>query len=92
MEIDIDDFNIDNVNNYDDVRGCTMSSKKTSSRTVSMSLSEALVDYITRMECLNNVSDDEETRKPINSSQLSYAEYREVQVSRATNYENRVRM
>ena len=74
MEIDIDDFNIDNVNNYDDMRGCTMFSTKTSSRTVSMSLSEALVDYITRMECLNNVSDDEETREPINSSQLSYAE------------------
>jgi len=35
-----------------------------------MSLSKALVNYATKMEYLNNVSDDEETREPIDSLQL----------------------
>ena len=92
MGMDVDDFGSRNVNNYDDVRGRTMTSNKTSSRTVSMSSSEALVDYATKLECLNNVLDDEETREPIDNSQLSYAEPKEIQVSGATDHENRVRM
>ena len=36
MGIDIDDFVGSNADNYDDVRGCTMTSNKPSSRTVSM--------------------------------------------------------
>ena len=93
VEMDIDDFNVGNVNNYNDVRGHTMSSNKAASRTVSMSSSKALEDYATRVEHLNNILCNEETRKPINSSQLSYTEQGEIeiQVSRATNHENKVR-
>ena len=87
--MDIDDFISSNVDNYDDVRGHTMTSNKTSSRTVSMSLSKALVDYATKMEWLNNISDEDEFREPIDSSQLSYAEKNEIQVSRATDHNNR---
>jgi len=92
VEMDIDDFNVSNIDNYNDMRGHTIPSNKTTSRTVFMSSSEASVNYATRMEYLNNVPDDEETREPINSSQLSYTEHRKVQVSRATNHENRARM
>jgi len=92
MGMDIDDFSGRNVDNYDNVRGHTMTSNKMSSRTISMSSSEASVDYATRMEWLNNVPDDEETREPINSSQLSYTELKEIQVSGATDQVNRARM
>jgi len=78
MEMDIDDFNVSNIDNYDDVRGHTMSSNKTAFRTISMSSSEPSVNYTTRMECLNDVPDNKKTRKPIDSSQLSYAEHREI--------------
>ena len=57
-----------------------------------MSSSEASVDYATKMEQLNDVPDDAETREPIDSSQLSYTEPKEIQVSGATDHENRVRM
>ena len=92
VEINIDDFNIGNVDNYNNVREHIMSSNKTASKIVSMSSSEVSVDYTTRMECLNNVLDDKETRKPIDSSQLSYVEHREIQISGATNYKNRARI
>ena len=92
VEIDIDDFNIGNVNNYNNMREHIMSSNKTASKMVSIFSSKISVDYTTRMECLNNVLDDKETRKPIDSSQLSYTKHREIQISRATNYENRARM
>ena len=48
--IDIDDFNIGNCNNHNDVRGYMMSSSKPSTRAVSMSSSEALVNYATQIE------------------------------------------
>jgi len=54
--------------------------------------SEASVDYATRMEWLNNVPDNEKTRELIDSSQLSYVEPKEIQVSGATDHENRARM
>ena len=57
-----------------------------------MSSSKASVDYATRMEQLNNAPDDEETRELIDSSQLSYAEPKEIQVSGATDHENRARI
>ena len=66
--IDIDDFNGSSINNYDDVRGQSISSNKVTLRTASMSLSEVLVDYATRLKCLNNLPDDEEIREPIDSS------------------------
>ena len=93
MEIDIDDFNIGNINNYNEIRKCTMSSNKATFRTVFMFSSKTLKDYATRVECLNNIPDDEEIREPIDSSQLFYAEQEEIeiQVSRVTNYENRAR-
>ena len=67
MGMDVNDFGSSNVNNYNNVRGYTMTSNKTASRTVSMSLSEALVDYATKIEHLNNIPDNIETRDPINS-------------------------
>ena len=90
--MDVDDFGSRNVDNHNEVRGCTMTSNKMSSRTISMSSSEASVDYATKMEQLNDVPDNAETREPIDSSQLSYAEPKEIQVSGATDHENRVRM
>ena len=73
VEMDIDNFNIRNDNNYKEVRRHTISSKMNMSRTVSMSLSEALEDYTTRLEQLNDSLDKEVVKNPINSSQLSYA-------------------
>ena len=92
VEMNIDDFNISNVDNYDNVRKYTMSSNKTASRMVSISSSKISVNYATRMEHLNNISDNEKTREPIDSSQLSYVEYRKIQVSGVTNHENRAKM
>jgi len=92
MGMDIDEFGSRNVDNYDGVRDHTITSNKMSSKTVSMSSSEALVDYATKMEHLNDVPDEEETREPIDSSQLFYAEPKEIQVSRATDHENRACM
>ena len=93
VKMDINDFNVGNINNYNNIREYTMSSNKATFRMVSMFLSEILEDYATKVECLNNVFDDDEIREPINSSQLSYIEQRgeEIQVSRATSYENRIR-
>jgi len=84
MGMDVDDFVSRNVDNYDNVRGYTITFNKTSSRTVSMSSSKVSVDYATRMEQLNNAPDNEETREPIDSSQLSYVEPKKIQVSKAT--------
>ena len=53
-----------------------MSSNKATLRTVLISSSKALEDYATRMEYLNNVSNSEEIREPIDSSQLFYAKWR----------------
>jgi len=50
MGMDIDDFVSRNVNNYNNVRDYFMTSNKTASRTVSMSSSETLVNYATRIE------------------------------------------
>ena len=93
VEMDIDDFNIGNIDNYDDVRGWTISFNKAALRMVSISSSKISVDYTTKIKYLNNVSDDEEIRELIDSSQLSYTEQREkeIQVSKATNYKNRIR-
>jgi len=89
MGMDIDNFISRNVDNYDDVRGHTITPNKTTSRTVFMSLSETSVNYATRIEQLSDISDKGDIRDPIDSSQLSYAEIKEVQVSRATDHNNR---
>ena len=91
--MDVDNFGSSNVNNYNETRDHTITSNKTSSRSVSMSLSsDVSVNYATRIEWLNDVPDNEETREPIDSSQLSYAELKKIQVSGATNYDNRMRI
>ena len=93
MGMDVDDFGSSNVNNYNETRDHTITSNKTSSRSVSMSLSsDVSVNYATRIEWLNDVPDNEETREPIDSSQLSYAELKKIQVSGATNYDNKMRI
>jgi len=43
--MDIDDFNVGNCDNYNDIRGCTMSPSKHSTRTVFISSNEASVDH-----------------------------------------------
>lgn len=66
--MDIDDFVSSNVDNYDEVRGRTMTSNKNPSKTVSMTSSEASVDYATNMERLNDVSEETAHKEPIDSS------------------------
>ena len=43
VEMDINNFNIDNIDNYDDIREHTISSNKTASRIISMSSSKVSV-------------------------------------------------
>jgi len=50
MGMDINDFSSRNINNYDKVRDHSITSNKTSSKTVLISSSEASVDYATRMK------------------------------------------
>jgi len=87
-------MNIDifTINNYNNVRGRTISPNKANSRTASMSLSISSEPYYEKIEHFNNLS-DEEFRKPVNSSQLSYNDNRGEgnQVSKVTDQENRVR-
>jgi len=68
MGMDIDDFVSKNVDNYDDMKGYSMTSNKTASRTILMFSSKVSVDYATRIEWLNDISEEVETRDPINSS------------------------
>ena len=55
-----------------------MTSNKTTFKTVSMFLSKILVNYTTRMEWLNNISDEDNIRDPSDSLQLSYAKTKKV--------------
>jgi len=87
--MEIDDFINSNVDNYDNVRGYTMTSNKNSSRTVFISLSKALVDYSTGMEQLNNISEETIFKELVDSLQLSYVDKEDIQISKATNHENR---
>ena len=66
MEIDID-----NVNNYDDVRRKSHSLSNVSSRSVSIILKASSRPYHEKM-VINNDFPNEEFVKPIDSSQLSY--------------------
>jgi len=87
--MDIDDFVSSNVDNYNNIRDCTMTSNKNSSRTVSISSSKASVDYATKIEQLNDISEETVFKELIDSSQLSYVDEEEIQVSRITDHENR---
>ena len=94
MDIDNNDNFLGNIaNNYDEVRGHTMAPDKQASRTVSMSSSEASVDYATRLEHLNDLLKDENLKKLIDSSQLLYTMPREHgnQVSTAANSNSNMR-
>ena len=74
----INDFRDGNINNFDEVRGHSMTSNKSTSKMVSMSLSKTLVEYTIRIEHLNDVLDNKEVKDLINSSQLSYAKLNEI--------------
>ena len=67
-----------------------MTSNKNSSKTVSMFSNKASVDYTTRVEQLNNVSEETVFKEPIDSLQLSYMNEEEIQISRTTDHENKV--
>ena len=86
--IDIDNFRDSNIDNYDEIRDHLMTFNESTSRIVSIFSSEASVEYTIRMECLNDVFDNEEVKNPINSSQLSYMEPKKIQVNKASDYKN----
>jgi len=67
-----------------------MTSNKNSSRIVSMSSSKVLVDYATKMKQLDNVSEETIFKELIDSSQLSYVNEEEIQISKTTDHENSV--
>ena len=60
------------LDNYNDVRGITISLAKPSSSSDNMFVTNGSVDYAELMERQNNFVDDNVVKKPINSSQLSY--------------------
>ena len=67
IEMDIDNFVGRDVNNYNDIRSYSITFNKNASKTVLMFLSEILVNYTTRMEQLNNISDKGKTKNLINN-------------------------
>ena len=66
-----------------------MTSNKITFKTISIFLSKISVNYATRLEYLNDISDDIKIRDPIDSLQLSYSEPKKIQINRATDYKNR---
>ena len=90
MGMDINNFVSSNVSNYDKVRDYTITFNKNPSKTVSITLSKAPMDYATRMERLNDVSEKTVYKELIDSSQLSYVDNKDIQISRVADYENRV--
>ena len=68
MGMDINNFVSSNVDNYDKVRDYTITFNKNPSKTVSMTLSKASVDYATRIERLNDVSEKTVYKELIDSS------------------------
>jgi len=60
-----------NIDNYNDIRGRTTSSSKTSSRSALITSNASSILYHERMEINNNLL-DKEFRDPIDSSQPSY--------------------
>ena len=66
-----------------------MTSNKNPSRTISMTSSEVSMNYTIRIERLNDISEEIAYKKPIDSSQLSYVDNKDIQISRAADHENR---
>ena len=89
----IDNFISNIADNYDEMRGCTITHNKQAFRTVSMSSSKALVLYATKIECLNDCLKDKDSREPIDRSQLLHATPREQrnQVSAVADPTNNIR-
>ena len=73
------------INNLNDIRGRTHSSSKVSSRSTSSQ------PYYKRIVINNNLI-DENSRKPVDRSQLSYKDNNEERnlISKATNYKSMV--
>ena len=78
MGMDINNIGGSNIDNFDNVRGYSMTSNKFTSRTVLMFSSKTSVEYIIRIEHLNDKLNDNEVKDPINNSQLFYAELKEI--------------
>lgn len=78
MGMDIDDFVGRNIDNYNNIRGHSMTSNKNTSRTISMFSSKTLVNYATKIKQLNNISNKGKTRDLIDSSQLFYTETKKI--------------
>ena len=67
IEININNFVSRNINNYDNIRNCSITSNKNTFKIVLISLSEILMDYVTKIKQLNNISDKDKTKNPINN-------------------------
>jgi len=76
--MDIDNLVINYGDNYNKIRGHTMTSNKNHSRTVSITSSKASIDYATRMERFNDVSEKTVYKELIDSSQLSYMDNKDI--------------
>ena len=66
------EMNINNVDNFDDVRGRSHFLSNTSSKSVSIVFRASLIPYYERMTINNDLSDQEQVEL-IDSSQLSYS-------------------
>ena len=67
IEININNFVSRNINNYDNIRNCSITSNKNTFKIVLIFLSEILMDYVTKIKQLNNISDKDKTKNPINN-------------------------
>ena len=65
--ININNFVSRNINNYDNIRNCSITSNKNTFKIVLIFLSEILMDYVTKIKQLNNISDKDKTKNPINN-------------------------
>ena len=67
IEININNFVSRNINNYNNIRNCSITSNKNTSKIVLISLNEILMNYVTKIKQLNNISNKDKTRNPINN-------------------------
>ena len=67
IEININNFVSRNINNYNNIRNCSITSNKNTFKIVLISLNEILMNYVTKIKQLNNISNKDKTRNPINN-------------------------
>ena len=96
MDMDMDNhINFPNnvADNYNKVRGCSLTSSRQQSKIASMFSSMHLVDYTGRCTHINDFIEDEQTKNLINSSQLSYTSLKEQgnQVSKVADTSSNLR-